>query len=118
MANPPYKQKMGEPPIFRFSPESGGAKCNKNHAQIQHVGDFFCLISGMRVACFFQASPCFAIRFAMQADGTAPLLTASGNRSGCYRGFRTPPSKSTLLNAPTSCAVTSCFDIACWRLAF
>jgi len=70
MVNLPYKQKMGEPPIFRFPLNPGSVKCNKNHAQIQQVGDLF--LSDLRnwvSLLFSQASPCFAIRFAMRADG-------------------------------------------------
>jgi hypothetical protein len=37
---------MGEPPIFSVSPENRGAKCIKNHAQIQQVGGCSSPIAG------------------------------------------------------------------------
>jgi hypothetical protein len=107
MANPPYKQKMGEPPIFRFPPKSGGAKCNKNHAQIQQVGDLFLSdIPNWGTLLFYQASPCFAIRFAVRADGSR-AATAIGQH-----GFELLPRiADERFPSPTQCSnVVRCDD--------
>jgi hypothetical protein len=115
MANPPYKQKMGEPPIFRFPPKSGGAKCNKNHAQIQQVGDL--ILSDLRngVSLHFFLRQALVLRFDLQRapmPATA-LLPVSDTDSSCDRDLRTPRSNSVLLNALTWCAATTpCFDYA------
>jgi len=108
MVNPPYKQKMGEPPIFRFPLNPGGAKCNKNHAQIQQVGDLFLSDlqnRGRLLSC--QASPCFAIRFAMRATGNSAATAI------VQHGFQLLPqiADANFQFSPAQCAnVVRCDD--------
>jgi hypothetical protein len=114
MANPPYKQKMGEPPIFRFPLNPGVPSVTKITLKSNRLAIFFCQISGIGAASFF-VRQALVLRFDLQCApmAAAPLLPASNTGSSCDRDSRTPASKSALLNALTWCAAMSCFDFAC-----
>jgi len=88
MVNPPYKQKMGEPPIFRFPLNPGGAKCNKNHAQIQQVGDL--ILSDLRngVSLHFFLRQALVLRFDLRCAPMETALLQTASSIGFFTAVR------------------------------
>jgi hypothetical protein len=99
MANPLYKQKMGEPPIFRFPLNPGVPSVTKITLKSNRLAIFLAVLrnGGSRL---FLRQP-LVLRFDLQYAPveTVPVPTASGISSSCYRDLWRPGPGSALINA-------------------